>query len=76
MSNIDRKIAGIPADIVNSLTEFMDQSASDESFRKNFQSDPKGVLSKSGYELPDGIDVEIVSDSEDTVHLIMPGRPK
>ena len=38
-------------------------------------SDPKAVLAEYGMDVPDGIDVNVVENSDNTVHITMPQSP-
>ena len=38
-------------------------------------SDPKAVLAEHGIDVPDGIDVNVVENSDNTVHITMPQAP-
>ncbi len=38
-------------------------------------SDPKAVLAEYGMDVPDGIDVKVVENSDNTVHITMPAPP-
>ena len=37
--------------------------------------DPKAVLAEHGIAVPDGIDVNVVENSDNTVHITMPQAP-
>ena len=47
----------------------------DEALKARFQSDPKAVLAEYGMDVPDGIDVNVVENSDNTVHITMPQAP-
>ena len=47
----------------------------DEALKARFQSDPKAVLAEYGMDVPDGIDVNVVENSDNTVHITMPQSP-
>ena len=47
----------------------------DEALKARFQSDPKAVLAEYGMDVPDGIDVNVVENSDNTVHITMPMAP-
>jgi hypothetical protein len=38
-------------------------------------SDPKAVLKEHGLEFPDGIDVKVVENAADCVHITLPAAP-
>ena len=47
----------------------------DEALKVRFQSDPKAVLAEYGIDVPDGIDVNVVENTDNTVHITMPQAP-
>ncbi len=47
----------------------------DEALKARFMSDPKAVLAEYGMDVPDGIDVNVVENSDNTVHITMPAAP-
>jgi hypothetical protein len=64
------------------MTEQKNQLASlfaacwkDEALKARFMSDPNAVLLEHGMEVPEGIDVKVVENSENCVHITMPGAP-
>jgi hypothetical protein len=38
-------------------------------------SDPKAVLAEHGMDVPDGMDVKVVENADNTVHITMPAPP-
>ena len=47
----------------------------DEALKTRFMSDPKSVLAEYGIDVPDGVQVNVVENSEDNVHVTMPRFP-
>ena len=47
----------------------------DEALKARFLSDPKAVLAEYGIDVPDGIDVNVVENTDNTVHITMPMAP-
>lgn len=47
----------------------------DEALKVRFMSDPKAVLKEHGLDVPDGIDVNVVENTDDCVHITIPARP-
>ena len=47
----------------------------DETLKQRFMSDPKAVLAEHGMAVPDGIDVNVVENTDNTVHITMPAPP-
>ena len=47
----------------------------DDALKGRFMADPKGVLKEHGLSVPDGIDVKVVENADDCVHITMPAPP-
>ena len=47
----------------------------DEALKARFLSDPKAVLAEHGIDVPDNIDVNVVENTDNTVHITMPQSP-
>ena len=47
----------------------------DEALKARFMSDPKAVLAEHGLDVPDGMNVNVVENSDNTVHITMPPAP-
>ena len=47
----------------------------DEALKVRFMSDPKAVLADYGIDVPANIDVNVVENSDNTVHITMPMAP-
>jgi hypothetical protein len=47
----------------------------DEALKARFMSDPKAVLKEHGLDVPEGIDVSVVENADDRVHIILPAPP-
>ena len=47
----------------------------DEALKARFLSDPKAVLAEYGLNVPDGIDVKVVENADDCVHITLPAPP-
>jgi hypothetical protein len=64
------------------MTEHKNQLASlfaacwkDEALKARFMSDPKAVLAEYGMDVPDGMDVKVVENADNCVHITMPAPP-
>ena len=64
------------------MTEQKNQLASlfaacwkDEALKARFMSDPKAVLAEHGLNVPDGMDVKVVENADNCVHITMPAPP-
>ena len=47
----------------------------DEALKQRFMSDPKAILAEYGMDVPDGIDVNVVENADNCVHITMPAPP-
>jgi hypothetical protein len=43
--------------------------------KARFMNDPKSVLKDYGLEVPDGMDVKVVENAENCVHITLPAAP-
>ncbi|MAJ46566.1 MAG: hypothetical protein CBC35_04580 [Planctomycetes bacterium TMED75] len=43
--------------------------------KQRFMADPKAVLAEYGMDVPEGMDVNVVENTENTVHITMPAPP-
>ena len=57
------------------LSELFVACWKDEALKARFQSDPKAVLAEYGMDVPDGMNVNVVENSDNTVHITMPMAP-
>ena len=59
----------------NQLADLFAACWKDEALKQRFMADPKAVLAEYGMDVPDGIDVNIVENTDTTVHITMPASP-
>ena len=59
----------------NALAKLVAACWKDEALKARFMSDPKAVLAEYGIAVPDGIDVNVVENTDNTVHITMPQAP-
>ena len=59
----------------NAMAELFAACWKDEALKARFMSDPKAVLAEHGIDVPDNIDVNVVENSDNTVHITMPKAP-
>ena len=59
----------------NALAKVFAACWKDEALKARFMADPKAVLAEHGIAVPDGIDVNVVENSDNTVHITMPQAP-
>ena len=64
------------------MTEQRDQLADlfvacwkDEALKARFMSDPKAVLKEHGLDVPVNLDVKVVENADDCVHITLPAPP-
>jgi hypothetical protein len=48
----------------------------DEALKARFMSDPKAVLAEYDMPVPDGMDVKVVENADNCVHITMPASPE
>ena len=59
----------------NALAQLFAACWKDEALKARFMSDPKAVMKEHGLDVPDGIDVKVVENTDDCVHITLPNRP-
>ena len=59
----------------NQLADLFAACWKDEALKQRFMADPKAVLAEYGMDVPDGIDVNVVENTDTTVHITMPAPP-
>jgi hypothetical protein len=59
----------------NALAQLFAACWKDEALKARFMSDPKSVLKEYGLEFPEGIDVKVVENADDCVHITLPAPP-
>ena len=59
----------------NPLAELFATCWKDEALKARFMSDPKAVLAEFGIDIPENVDLNVVENSENTVHITMPKAP-
>ena len=59
----------------NAFAELFAACWKDEALKQRFMADPKAVLAERGIDMPDNIDVKVVENSDNTVHITMPMAP-
>ena len=59
----------------NALAQLYAACWKDEALKARFMSDPKAVLAEHGIDVPDNIDVNVVENTDNTVHITMPNAP-
>ena len=59
----------------NALTDLLAACWKDDALKARFMADPKAVLAERGIEMPEGIDVNVVENTDNTVHITLPMAP-
>ena len=59
----------------NAIAELFAACWKDEALKARFMSDPKAVLAERGIDVPDNVDLNVVENSDNTVHITMPKAP-
>ena len=59
----------------NALAKVFAACWKDEALKARFQSDPKAVLAEHGIAVPANINVNVVENTDNTVHITMPQAP-
>ena len=59
----------------NSLTDLFAACWKDDALKARFEADPKAVLSEYGINIQDGVDIKVVENTDNTVHITMPMAP-
>ena len=59
----------------NALTDLFAACWKDDALKARFMADPKAVLTERGIEMPDGMDVKVVENTDITVHMTLPMAP-
>ena len=59
----------------NKLAELFAACWKDEALKTRFMSDPKAVLAEYGMPVPDNLDVKVVENADDCVHITLPPPP-
>ena len=59
----------------NKLADLFAACWKDEALKARFMADPKAVLAEHGMPVPDGMAVNVVENTDNTVHITMPAPP-
>jgi len=67
------------ADVVQSQIEHLaalgNQYRSDAGFRSKLSSDPHGILNERGFDIPKGLEVRVVANTDELFHVAFPPDP-
>ena len=59
----------------NQLADLFAACWKDEALKQRFMNDPKAVLAEYDMPVPDGLDVKVVENADNCVHITMPMAP-
>jgi hypothetical protein len=59
----------------NALAQLFAACWKDEALKARFMRDPKSVLKDYGLDLPNGVDVKVMENAENCVHITLPAAP-
>ena len=59
----------------NALAQLFADCWKDEALKARFMADPKEVLAEYDMPVPDGMDVKVVENADDRVHITLPAPP-
>ena len=59
----------------NALAQLFAKCWKDEALKARFMTDPKAVLKEHGLDVPDNLDVKVVENADDCVHITLPAPP-
>ena len=59
----------------NAMADLFAACWKDEALKARFMADPKAVLAEHGIAVPDNMNVNVVENSDNTVHITMPMAP-
>ena len=49
---------------------------SDEAFKEKLVADPHATLVAEGVEIPEGVNINVLTNTADTLHLVIPAMPE
>jgi hypothetical protein len=55
--------------------QIVDRAWRDEAFRRRLLAQPAAVLAEHGLEVPPGLQVRVLEDTDQVIHLTLPRRP-
>ena len=59
----------------NALHHLFEACWKDDALKSRFMADPKAVLAEHDISVPEGLDVKVVENADDRVHITMPSPP-
>ena len=62
-------------DETNKMNTLIAACWKDDALKQRFLSDPHGVLAEHGMDVPEGMNVNVVENTDNTVHVTLPAAP-
>jgi hypothetical protein len=59
----------------NAFAKVVAQSWSDKEFKQRLVDDPHAALAEHGIDVPSGMNINVVENTSDTVHIVLPAEP-
>ena len=63
------------SDEKDALAQLFSACYKDEALKARFMAEPRVVLKEHGLDVPDGMDVKVVENADDCVHITLPAPP-
>ncbi len=60
---------------IDSLTSLVKEHRNDTEFRSRITSEPREILNEIGFNIPETIDINVVADTRDLLHVTFPSDP-
>lgn len=58
------------------IGQIISKAWTDDAFRQKLLSDGAAVLKEEGLELPEGVDLRVVENTENVLYLVLPPKPE
>jgi anti-anti-sigma factor len=59
----------------NPLSDIIARTCLDKAFRRELISNPEAVLRREGIEVPEGVTVKVIENTDDRLHIVLPTTP-
>ena len=57
------------------ISQILAKCWSDESFKQKLMADPMGTLAAEGAEMPEGLSVNVIENTDKVFNLVIPAKP-
>jgi hypothetical protein len=58
------------------MDQIIAKAWADEEFKQRFLADARAVLKEEGVDIPDGIEVRVVENTDKVFHMLLPNKPR